>query len=425
MTDDVRNTGIGAGLLLRRLPLGSKVTPEEPRKRINDGEDLAYFLRSTAFADIVTFVGQLNRAMFPETMSDGEVRAWPTQSVHIVQSPQVMRIKVLIQTLDTILRETPPESGPRRFGNVAFRTWYAKVQDRLPTLLQQALPEDVWRHVERDQQDTLKKELGEYLLGSLGSAERLDYGTGHELSFLAFLIGVWKLNGFAPCEAGEEERGIVVGVIEPYLVLIRNLIKTYTLEPAGSHGVWGLDDHSFVPFIFGSAQVAPPVSPGSPIPTEGALQDAPRPKYVTDEQGVRFLAAQNMYFAAVTFIYEVKKGPFWEHSPMLYDISGIEAGWAKINKGLVKMYHAEVLAKFPVVQHLRFGSLLKWEADPSASAAAPSDDQGSAFGSQCADRTIDGRQCAYCGSVGTSDHYRNCIRGVFCDTLRKATAAPR
>ncbi len=117
-----------------------------------------------------------------------------------------------------------------------------------------------------------------------------------------------------------------------YLELVRSLIKTYTLEPAGSHGVWGLDDHSFVPFIFGSAQVAPPVTPGAPIPSEGSLRNAPRPNQVINEQAVRQLAAQNMYFAALTFIYNVKKGPFWEHSPMLYDISGIEAGWAKINK---------------------------------------------------------------------------------------------
>lgn len=51
---------------------------------------------------------------------------------------------------------------------------------------------------------------------------------------------------------------------------------------------------------------------------------------------------------------------------MLYDISGIRAGWAKINKGMIKMYNAEVLSKFPVVQHFPFGSLFSWERDPLA-----------------------------------------------------------
>jgi len=67
-----------------------------------------------------------------------------------------------------------------------------------------------------------------------------------------------------------------------------------------------------------------------------------------------------MYFSAIAFIYDVKKGPFWEHSPMLYDISGSKDGWGKINKGMVKIYNAEVLSKFPVVQHFPFGSLFRW-----------------------------------------------------------------
>jgi serine/threonine-protein phosphatase 2A activator len=52
----------------------------------------------------------------------------------------------------------------------------------------------------------------------------------------------------------------------------------------------------------------------------------------------------------------MKKGPFYEHSPTLYDISGVPY-WAKINKGMIKMYKVEVLGKFPVIQHFPIGNV--------------------------------------------------------------------
>lgn len=117
-----------------------------------------------------------------------------------------------------------------------------------------------------------------------------------------------------------------------YLALIRRLILTYTLEPAGSHGVWGLDDHFFLPYIFGSAQYCPAIEIGDTAPMEGSLPSAPNPADVTKRETVDQQRKHNMYFSAVGFIYDVKRGPFWEHSPILFDISGIRAGWGKINK---------------------------------------------------------------------------------------------
>lgn len=155
-----------------------------------------------------------------------------------------------------------------------------------------------------------------------------------------------------------------------YLKVVRRLILTYNLEPAGSHGVWGLDDHSFLPYIFGSAQFTRPITETEPMPLEGSVPGAPRPSDVAKAATVDLHRDSNMYFSAIGFINDVKTGPFWEHSPILFDISGIKDGWGKINKGMIKMFNAEVLSKFPVVQHFPFGSLFSWDPDPQAALPA-------------------------------------------------------
>jgi serine/threonine-protein phosphatase 2A activator len=42
---------------------------------------------------------------------------------------------------------------------------------------------------------------------------------------------------------------------------------------------------------------------------------------------------------------------------MLYNISGIDE-WSRIAAGMMKMFDAEVLSKYNVVQHLLFGTHL-------------------------------------------------------------------
>ncbi|KAI0514998.1 phosphotyrosyl phosphatase activator [Xylaria bambusicola] len=352
----------------------------KPVKQINEGQDVARFLTSKAYRDIGIFVLQLNRAMCPRKSQDPDgkdkIQTFLIGSEYETQPAESAKgLQQMLAKIEALMDKAPPDQGPRRFGNISFRKWYQLLEAEATTLLREHLPESVLRRSSggNGSETTAEVELTTYLLGAFGSAQRLDYGTGHELSFLAFLGCLWKLGAFKDGSPnGDVERNIVLGVFEPYLRVVRRLILTYTLEPAGTHGVWGLDDHSFLPYIYGSAQLTRAISETEVMPTEGSLFRAPKPSTIVKSEYVDEERKRYMYFSAVGFINDVKKGPFWEHSPILFDISGIKDGWGKINKGMIKMFNAEVLSKFPVVQHFHFGSLFSWDQDPDAATPAQS-----------------------------------------------------
>ncbi|PHH65916.1 hypothetical protein CDD81_864 [Ophiocordyceps australis] len=341
-----------------------------PVKRINSGSDVTHFLSSLAYRDIGLFILQLDHALCPRKPADpsSPPRSFPLPDPSEPSvSPSARQLQSLIRQLDALVALVDPVPGPRRFGNAAFSSWLSRAEPIIHEHLTQGRLGDTLVS------DAACREVASYVIAAFGSHQRLDYGTGHELSFLAFLACLWKLRFFDDgTQSGDIERRIVLDVFEPYLRLVRKLILRYNLEPAGSHGVWGLDDHSFLPYIFGSAQLTRPISDNEPMPLEGSVPGAPKPSDVTNVKVVDDNRSINMYFSAIGFINDVKKGPFWEHSPILYDISGIRDGWGKINKGMIKMFNAEVLSKFPVVQHFPFGSLFSWDEDPEALKPAPS-----------------------------------------------------
>lgn len=73
------------------------------------------------------------------------------------------------------------------------------------------------------------------------------------------------------------------------------------------------------------------------------------------------LPPTNFYNMQVSRIYQLKTGPFFEHSSQLHAIASSVPNWDKVNAGMLKMYEAEVLSKRVVVQHLPLGGLVVWD----------------------------------------------------------------
>lgn len=201
-----------------------------PSKCINDGPDVARFLTSKAYRDIGIFVMQLNRALCPRKSTSGPSETFPLVGGNRQDTASVRKLRDMLETAAKLIDEAPPDPGPRRFGNISFRKWYQLLEDNVDGLLSEIVSGEILNfgaskdataqhpgaRGEGEESTRAVDELKAYFLGGFGSAQRLDYGTGHELSFLAFVGCLWKLGAFKDGnQGGDIERDIVLGVFEP------------------------------------------------------------------------------------------------------------------------------------------------------------------------------------------------------------------
>ncbi|KDO33908.1 hypothetical protein SPRG_01788 [Saprolegnia parasitica CBS 223.65] len=301
-----------------------------PQRAIFSEADMRQFLASDAYERHLVFIKHLNESVRGKKLTD-----------EYTVSPNVEALCGLLATLNSWIDEIPPIDQPMRFGNKAFRDWYDRLAQEAPKLHASLL-------ASIGMQDAAI-ELSPYLIDSFGNRTRIDYGTGHETTFMLWICTLHKI-GFV---SQADFPAVVLKVFHTYLTLMRRLQKTYMLEPAGSHGVWGLDDYQCLPFYFGSSQLIGQRNLAPSVVHDDGLLAAHSPDY--------------LYLDAVKFVREVKAASsFAETSPMLNDISGVHS-WEKINSGMLKLYEGEVLKKLPVIQHMLFGSLIPCSWVPSQS----------------------------------------------------------
>lgn len=348
----------------------------EPAKRIASEEDVERWKQSEAYAIYLLFlqrvceavVGQPTRLPLPPPTP---LASTATPVDHLVN---------LLYELDSWTDAIQPQSKPQRFGNLAFRDWGARLASRIDALHTELLPHHLHAFV---------PELKAYLLDSFGSFTRIDYGSGHELAFFAWLCLLYRLGFFTQEQGGklqdaQVEEAIGLEIFPLYLMVVWRLQDRYGLEPAGSHGVWGLDDFQFLPYVLGAAQlriqstlrpaqIVPASAHPSLLSSQLGADKSPRALIassltvpstllIPDDTSV---VVPNLYLTSLLRIQVLKRGPFHEHSPLLHDIATTVPNWVKVHAGMLKMYCAECLGKKVVVQHFPFGGVgFVWEDRP-------------------------------------------------------------
>lgn len=309
--------------------------PSEVCRKILRIEDMDTWKRSVGYKDYLAFVKMIN------DMAKGAHDAfWDPDTV---SHPLLTTVRSLLERLVSRVESIRPFEDDRnqRFGNKAYRIWFDQMK------------EDVENYLSEHHPNPKGQELKYYLLDSFGNQQRIDYGTGHEMNFAIFLMGLYQMLQSSESSSRDDAKRICHEMLtifaSVYMPLVRKVQSEYTLEPAGSHGVFSLDDFQFLPFLWGSSQL---VAHATIEPSNFSEVE------VAQTYGDKF-----MFHAAIRYIHQVKRGPFAEHSNQLWNISGVE-NWTKINRGLFKMYCDEVLHKFPIVQHLMFGQhVLRWWCD--------------------------------------------------------------
>ncbi|BGP49718.1 Serine/threonine-protein phosphatase 2A activator 1 [Rhodotorula kratochvilovae] len=275
----------------------------EPVRKIYAAPDLEEWIQSKAYDDIERFIQRLR-----------------TASTGPISEPLSQPLQLLLNFLAeaTAWINEPDPSTTSRKNREAFQAWLDKVDENTAVLHRDLVDE---AHA------VALPEMRIHLLAAFGSAQRLDYGTGHELSFLAYLLVLRLVGILTP----EDELAVARRIFAGYLDLVGKVQRGFKLEPAGKLGVWGVDEHQHLVYHWGASQAR--------------IHPSKRPLSLLSPPNA---SPHRIAYLFLTTLLHLNRDP-WSAPPSPEE-----------EAGLLRLYRAEVLQRLPVVQHFRFGAILRW-----------------------------------------------------------------
>lgn len=184
-------------------PASWPATWQPAHKRIRSQQDVDAAIKGATLRSFIAFCISLNQSVVGKKLSD----PCPV-------SPAAAATLAALDRLLGFIDEVPPATHEVRYGNPAYRAWFQKLQDAAPELVLNILG---------DERGPATIELLPYFLDSFGNRTRIDYGTGHETNFVAFLFCLYALGALG----AEDQQATVTRVFKKYLDLMRKLQTTY------------------------------------------------------------------------------------------------------------------------------------------------------------------------------------------------------
>lgn len=233
----------------------------------------------------------------------------------------------ILNEIESFVDDTPLIEGSHRFANIGAEV----VHEKLANLDLSKFLKKQYLHTEITKE--MIKTLKMYLIESFGNKVRLDYGTGHEIFFLSFIFICKELSIAHDYE--------IKPLFKQYFDIVRKYIFKFNIEPAGSNGMFAIDDYQFLPFLFGSAEL---------IETDVKFDDI-----LNNLKDKTHMFAEQLYFCER---HKCRAGelPFSRHSPVIYSLRNSK--WSFINEKMLEEIRNKVFDRFVVMQHFKFSIFL-------------------------------------------------------------------